>query len=56
MSLREDCFRMQEEVQKALKIHKHNKVLQEKNVLLKKEMERLQTEQKSCLEEKDIRI
>jgi len=26
-TLREDCLRMQEEVQKALKIHKANKVL-----------------------------
>jgi hypothetical protein len=36
---------MQEEVQKALKIHKANKVLQDTNAFLKKEMERLKREQ-----------
>ena len=35
---------MQEEVQKALKIHRANKELNSKNTLLKKEMERLQHE------------
>ena len=39
--LREDCFRMQEEVQKALKIHKANKQLQDKNIALKAELERV---------------
>lgn len=37
---------MQEEVQKALKIHRANKELSSKNSLLKKEMERLQHEHK----------
>jgi hypothetical protein len=35
---------MQDEVQKALKIHKANKVLQDKNSILKTEMERLKQE------------
>ena len=38
---------MQEEVQKALKIHRANKELNSKNTLLKKEMERLQHEHKA---------
>ena len=37
---------MQEEVQKALKIHRANKELSSKISLLKKEMERLQHEHK----------
>ena len=40
---------MQEEVQKALKIHRANKELNQKNSLLKKEMERLQHEHKTEL-------
>jgi len=39
--LKQDCYKMQEEVQKALKIHRANKELNSKNSLLKKEMERL---------------
>ena len=39
--LKQDCYNMQEEVQKALKIHRANKELNSKNSLLKKEMERL---------------
>lgn len=54
--LREDCFRMQEEVQKALRIHKANKVLQDKNALLKKEMERMKKEHQENLEDKEVRL
>ena len=42
---------MQEEVQKALKIHRANKELNQKNSLLKKEMERLQHEHKTELQQ-----
>ena len=42
---------MQEEVQKALKIHRANKELNSKNNLLKKEMERLQHEHKAEIQQ-----
>ena len=42
---------MQEEVQKALKIHRANKELNSKNSLLKKEMERLQHEHKAEIQQ-----
>ena len=48
--LKQDCYNMQEEVQKALKIHRANKELSNKNSLLKKEMERLQHEHKTELQ------
>ena len=48
--LKQDCYNMQEEVQKALKIHRANKELSSKNSLLKKEMERLQHEHKAELQ------
>ena len=47
---------MQEEVQKALRIHKANKVLQDKNALLKKEMERMKREHQENQEDKDVRL
>lgn len=55
-NLREDCFRMQEEVQKALKIHKANKVLQEKQAVLKKEIDRLKRDHQKETEELSLRI
>ena len=42
---------MQEEVQKALKIHRANKELNSKNTLLKKEMERLQHEHQAEIQQ-----
>ena len=47
---------MQEEVQKALRIHKANKVLQDKNALLKKEMERMRREHQENIEDKEVRL
>ena len=47
---------MQEEVQKALRIHKANKVLQDKNALLKKEMERMRREHQENVEDKEVRL
>ena len=47
---------MQEEVQKALKIHKANKTLQEKSTQHKVEIEKLKKEIKVLTEEKDERI
>ena len=47
---------MQEEVQKALKIHRANKELKQKNDLLKKEMERLKHECKTQVDSKQMKI
>jgi cell division protein FtsB len=44
---------MQEEVQKALKIHKANKVLQDKNNNLKKEIDRLRQENDYLVADRD---
>ncbi len=47
---------MQEEVQKALKIHKANKTLQEKSNQYKSEIEKLKKEIKSIEDEKDEKL
>ena len=47
---------MQEEVQKALKIHKANKTLQEKSNQQKQEIDKLRRDIKSLADEKDERI
>jgi hypothetical protein len=44
---------MQQEVEKALKIHKANKELSQKNALMKTVMEKLQADHKLALEAKD---
>ena len=54
--MREDCLRMQEEVQKALKIHKANKTLQEKSTQYKAEIEKFKKDIRILSEEKDERI
>ena len=54
--LKEDCFKMQEQVQKALKIHQANTEMKAKNQLLKKEMERMTHEHKTEIENKRIKI
>ena len=47
---------MQEEVSKALKIHKANKDLKQKNELLKRELEKAQTEYRASIKNKDAEI
>ena len=47
---------MQEEVQKALKIHKANKDLKQKNDLLRREHDKAQLEYKTNLNNKELEI
>ena len=47
---------MQEEVSKALKIHKANKDLKQKNELLKRELEKAQNEYRASIKNKDTEI
>ena len=47
---------MQEEVQKALKIHQANTELKQKTNLMKKEMERMSHEHKAELEARKVKI
>lgn len=47
---------MQEEVQKALKIHKANKTLQEKSNQQKQEIDKLRRDIKSLADDKDEQI
>ena len=54
--LKQDCFNMQEEVQKALKIHRANKELNAKNSVLKQEMERLKQEHRQVSDGKIAQI
>ena len=54
--MKQDTANMQEEVQKALKIHRANKELKAKNDLLKKEMDRLQHECRTQVDSKQLKI
>lgn len=47
---------MQQEVQKALKIHKANKELNQKNNLMKQLLDKASAEQKAVLDSKDQEI
>ena len=47
---------MQQEVQKALKIHNANKELSAKNALMKKVVDNMQLEQKNAIDAKDLEI
>ena len=47
---------MQDEVQKALKIHKANKDLKQKNDLLKREYEKAQQDYKTSLNSKELEV